>query len=135
MISARSLIKVNPSISFNRLEGDRGAVNDSLLDWAKAKSPRQSLPGIPGAGVWMSLNHPIREGLPINFSAILPPQILPAYQSPITGLTVRITRGTPGALFPTGTQEPWQLAVETRDRTGGRRSNARAGTAAAGGHQ
>lgn len=43
----------------------------------------------------MSLNHPIREGLPIDSSAILPQQILPAYQSQITGITVRIVRGTP----------------------------------------
>ena len=47
----------------------------------------------------MSLNHPVREGLPIDFSAILPTQVLPAYQSQITGITVRITRGTPSRTF------------------------------------
>jgi hypothetical protein len=47
----------------------------------------------------MSLNHPRAEHLPINFSAILPQKILPAYQSQITGLTIKIVRGTPGALL------------------------------------
>jgi Protein of unknown function (DUF3131) len=47
----------------------------------------------------MSLNHPRGEHLPINFSSILPQQILPDYQSQITGLTIKIVRGTPDALF------------------------------------
>ena len=47
----------------------------------------------------MSLDHPIREGLSINFSAVLPPQILPAYQSQITGITVLVARGTPNRIL------------------------------------
>jgi hypothetical protein len=50
-------------------------------------------------GGWLSLNHLIGEGLPINFSALLPAQIQPAYQSQITGLTVQIARGTPKGFF------------------------------------
>ena len=63
----------------------------------------------------MSLNHPIGEGLPINFSAILPVQVLPAYQSQITGLTVQIARGTPGATFrlelKDGNEVPWYKEI------------------------
>ena len=71
---------------FNRLEGDRGAVNDMILDWGMGQVTMTIPPGKPWGGIWMSLNHPIREGLPINFSAILPAQITSEYQSRITGL-------------------------------------------------
>ena len=84
---------------FNRLEGDRGAINNSLMDWGPGLVTTTISAGNSWGGTWMSLNHPIREGLPINFSAILPAQILPDYQSRITGLTVRIARGTPHATF------------------------------------
>ena len=84
---------------FNRLEGDRGAINDSILDWGTGQVRTTISSGNSWGGVWMSLNHPIREGLPINFSAISPPQMLPAYQSQITGITVQIARGTPNRIF------------------------------------
>ncbi len=84
---------------FNRLDGDRGAVNNSVLDWGKGEATTTIAAGKSWGGVWMSLNHPIREGLPINFAAILPAQIRPEYQSQITGLTVHISRGTPHTVF------------------------------------
>lgn len=84
---------------FNRLEGDRGAINNSLMDWGNGQVTTMISDGNSWGGVWMSLNHPIREGLSINFSAILPAQILPAYQSRITAIAVRIARGTPGRTF------------------------------------
>ena len=65
---------------FNRLGGDRGAVNNSILDWGNGQVTTTISPGNSWGGVWMSLNHPIREELPINFSAILPAQVLPPYQ-------------------------------------------------------
>ncbi len=84
---------------FNRLEGDRGALNNSILDWGKGEVTAAVSPGNSWGGFWMSLNHPIREGQPISFSAILPEPILPFYQSRITGITVHIIRGTPGIIF------------------------------------
>jgi hypothetical protein len=84
---------------FNRLEGDRGAINNSILDWGEGQVTTTISAGNSWGGVWMSLNHPIREGLPINFSAVLPEQILPAYQSDIRGITVRIASGTPKRTF------------------------------------
>jgi hypothetical protein len=81
---------------FNRLEGDRGALNDSALDWADGQVTATISSGKEWGGIWMSLNHPIREGLPIDFSAIAPWPILPAYQSQITGISVQIASGTPG---------------------------------------
>ena len=84
---------------FNRLEGDRGAVNDSIMVWGNGQVTSTIAAGQTWGGGWLSLNHPIGEGLPINFSAILPAQIQPAYQSQITGLTVQIMRGTPGRNF------------------------------------
>ncbi len=81
---------------FNRLGGDRGAINHSILEWGNGQVTTTISSGNTWGGVWMSLNHPIGEALPIDFSAILPPQILPAYQSQITGITVVIGDGTPG---------------------------------------
>ena len=84
---------------FNRLEGDRGAVNNSVMTWGRGQVTTTIAAGQTWGGGWISLNHPMREGLPINFSAILPAQILPEYQSQITGITARIVRGTPGRKF------------------------------------
>jgi hypothetical protein len=84
---------------FNRLGGDRGTVNNSILDWGYGQVTTTISSGNSWGGVWMSLNHPIREDLPIDFSAVLPSQILPAYQSQITGVTAVIVDGTPGRTF------------------------------------
>jgi hypothetical protein len=84
---------------FNRLEGDRGAINNSLLDWGDGHVSMTISPGNTWGGVWISLNHPLREGLSINFSAVLPAQIPPAYQSQITGLEVNIAGGSPDRRF------------------------------------
>jgi hypothetical protein len=84
---------------FNRLEGDRGAINDSLVDWGNGQMTMAISSENSWGGVWMSINHPIREGIPINFSAILPSQILPAYQSQITGITINVKSGTPNRIF------------------------------------
>jgi hypothetical protein len=84
---------------YNRLEGDRGAVNDSTLDWGTGQVTTTIAPGNSWGGVWMSLNHPIREAQPIDFSAILPRQISPAYQSQITGITAVIADGMPDRIF------------------------------------
>ncbi len=108
---------------FNRLEGDRGALNDSRTEWGYKQVTTTIAAGNSWGGVWMSLNHPIREGLPVNFSAILPPQITPAYQSRITGITVLIARGTPGRAFrlelKDGSTMRWQheIALEGGPQT------------------
>jgi len=84
---------------YNRLGGDRGAVNNSILDWGNEQVTTTISSGDSWGGVWMSLNHQIREELSINFSAILPPQILPPYQSQIAGITAVIVDGTPDRTF------------------------------------
>lgn len=84
---------------FNRLEGDRSAVNNSVMTWGRGQVTTTIAAGTTWGGGWLSLNHPRREGLPINFSAILPARIQPPYQSQITGITARIAAGTPGTAF------------------------------------
>jgi hypothetical protein len=84
---------------YNRLGGNRGAINDSVLDWGDGQVITTISSGSSWGGAWMSLNHPIRERLGINFSAILPPQVAPQYQSRITGLTAVIEDGMPGTTF------------------------------------
>lgn len=63
-------------------------------------------------GMRLGLNHPISEGLPINFAAILPSQILQAYQSKITGITMRVANATPHSTlrldFKVGDAQRWQ---------------------------
>ena len=84
---------------YNRLEGDRGAINGSVLAWGDGQVTTTIAAEKSWGGVWMSLNHPIREGQSINFSAILPAQVVVAYQSQINGLTVQIASGSPGKTF------------------------------------
>ena len=45
-------------------------------------------------GVWTSFNHVITENVPLNFSAIFPEQILPAYQGSVSGLRLTILDGS-----------------------------------------
>lgn len=84
---------------YNRLGGDRGTISDSILDWGAGQVTTTISSGNSWGGVWMSLNHPIREALPINFSAVLPPHISAAYQSQITGIMAVIVDGTPDTTF------------------------------------
>ena len=84
---------------FNRLDGDRGTINDSSVEWGNGQVTMKVASGKSWGGVWMSLNHPIREGRSINFSAILPQQISHAYQGRITGVIAVIERGTPNRTF------------------------------------
>lgn len=86
----------NQVFYFNRLDGDRGALNDSAMTWGRGQVTATIAASNTWGGGWLSLNHPMREGLPLDFAAILPAQILPAYQSQITGITARIVRSTPG---------------------------------------
>lgn len=81
---------------YNRLGGDRGSINNSIVEWGAGQVKTSISTGNSWGGVWMSLDHPIGERIPINFSSILPPQIAENYQSQITGLSVVINSGTAG---------------------------------------
>jgi hypothetical protein len=84
---------------YNRLEGDRGALNGSAVSWGDGQAKVTIAGGQIWGGIWMSLNHPIREEKSINFSAILPAQILPQYQTRITGIAISIAGGTTAKTF------------------------------------
>ena len=98
---------------YNRIGGDRGAFGDVNVVWGAGQVTTTISVDNSYGGVWMSFNHPIRERDSINFSAILPGQILSPYQSKITSLTVQIASGTSGSTFklelkdPTGTKQ-WE---------------------------
>ncbi len=79
----------------NRLDGEHRAVF-STHDWAAGQITATLGAEMPWGGGQMSLNHFLAEGLPINFAAILPRQILRPYQSRITGVTAQVVRGAPG---------------------------------------
>ena len=89
----------DPIYYYNRIGGDRGALNDSIVDWGRGQVTATITPGQSWGGIWMSLNHPITEGQAVNFSAVLPAQISPTYQSRITDLTVQVAGGTAGREF------------------------------------
>jgi hypothetical protein len=95
--------------SYNRLEGDRGQIDgwwDPIcgcahpggghLSWGRGivtATITQTQGTEAWVGVFTSLNHPIRENIPLNFSAIFPSQILPQYQGRVTELLVLIRDG------------------------------------------
>ncbi len=81
--------------TINRLDGQHRTVF-STFDWAAGQITATLGAEMPWGGGQMSLNHPLVEGLPINFASILPRQILRPYQSQITGVTAQVGGGTPG---------------------------------------
>jgi len=85
--------------SFNRLDGDRGAISDTLMDWGNGQVTMSMAPNSTWSGFWMSLNHPIRESVALDFSSILPAPIRSNYQASITGLQVQIAEATPGGIL------------------------------------
>lgn len=88
-----------PTDFYDRLDGDRKLINDIKVKWDRGQVIATIPAGKSWGGVAMGLNHPLDEGLPINFSAVLPTQILPAYQSKITGITVGIAKSTKNRTF------------------------------------
>lgn len=89
----------NPIYFYNRLGGDRGALNNSDLQWGQGVVTMTVASGQTWGGLWTCLNHPCVDKESINFSHILPKQITPTHQSRITGVTVKIKSGTPGSTF------------------------------------
>lgn len=79
---------------YNRLDGDRGALNNSVVSWGKGQVAI-TLTQTWG-GIWFSLNHPITEKQSIKFSEVLPSPILPTFQSRITKLLINVAKSTPG---------------------------------------
>jgi hypothetical protein len=84
---------------YNRIGGDRGALNNSNVSWGNGYVGVTLTKRNTWGGIWMSLNHPIREGQSIKFSAIFPPQILLPYQARITGVIISVADATPSKIF------------------------------------
>lgn len=82
---------------YNRLGGDRGQIDgpgSGSIVWGKGKVTATITGGTnTWIGIWTSLNHLIRESIPLNFSSIFPPQILPQYQGRVIGLRIDILDG------------------------------------------
>lgn len=100
---------------YNRIGGDRGEFGDAAVVWGAGQVTTTITADNSYGGVWMSLNHPIRERDSINFSAILPAQILSPYQSKITDLTVQISGSTTGSMFKVELKDPagikqWEIS-------------------------
>ena len=95
---------------YNRLGGDRGQVDgwwDPLcacsypgggtVAWGSGTvtaTITQTQGSEAWVGVWTSLSHVITENIPLDFSAVFPAQILPAYQGSVTGLRLIVLDGS-----------------------------------------
>jgi len=77
-------------------KGDRCTIYNSAVSWGNGQVTTTIASGTSWGGVWMSLNHPLREGLALDFSAICRPRSVPRTRSRITSLTAHVARGTPG---------------------------------------
>jgi hypothetical protein len=84
---------------YNSVDGDRGALNDSQLAFGKGFVKVTVASGRFWGGLWESPNHPIREHQAIDFSAILPGQVKPAFQSSIASISVDVATGSPGRVL------------------------------------
>jgi len=82
---------------FNRLDGDRGSISDTIIEFGQGNVRLAIAPGSTWGGIWLSLNHPIREGEALDFSAILSAPITPEYQSNITDIQIKIKEATPNS--------------------------------------
>lgn len=81
----------------SRLGGDRGEIGgpgSGVVDWGEGVVTASITEGTDTwRGVWTSLNHPNAENVPLDFSAIFPPQILAGYQGRVTGIEVQVLDG------------------------------------------
>ena len=84
---------------FNRMDGDRGSLSDTIMDWGAGQVRMTIAPKSTWGGMWLSLNHPIREGESLDFAKILPAPIKSKYQSNITRVQVQVSDATPGSIL------------------------------------
>lgn len=107
--------------SYNRVDGDRGALNDADLAFGVGQVTVTVAPSRTWGGMWFALNHPNREHLPIDLSAVLPTQIAAAYQSRVTGLVLDFERATPDSALVLELKDggPAPVWTETRPLHGG----------------
>jgi hypothetical protein len=81
----------------NRLGGNRGRIDgpgSGSVIWGQGIVTATITGGTNSSrGVWTSLNHPILDCAPLNFTAIFPPQIKSEYQGRITGLRIQVLNG------------------------------------------
>ncbi|MCA8992769.1 MAG: VCBS repeat-containing protein [Planctomycetaceae bacterium] len=95
---------------YNLLRGDRGIITDAANNGSGevgrgfAEARVDAINGF--AGMFNSLNHPLREGRPLNFAAILPEQIVAAFQYSVTGIRIFVEGGQ------------GELKVELKDSAG-----------------
>jgi len=82
---------------FNRLGGDRGQIDgpgSGEVDWQEGFVTARITEGTDTwRGVWTSLNHPNIENVPLDFSAVFPPQIGADYQGQVASVNVRVLNG------------------------------------------
>jgi hypothetical protein len=81
----------------NRLGGDRGRIDgpgSGDVSWGHGVVTATITAGTNSSrGVWTSLNHPISDCVPLDFSALFPPQINPQYQARMKSLRIRVLDG------------------------------------------
>jgi hypothetical protein len=93
---------------YSRLDADRGRINApgaGTVDMGHGTATaRITTATNTFVGMYHALQHTQREGLPLDLGAILPPQILPAFQGRVVGVRVSVADGA--GLFQVELQ-PW----------------------------
>lgn len=86
----------DPSWFYNRIGGDRGEFGLGSIEWGKTTvtaTVTQTM-GIEGwVGVWTSLNHVLVEDIPLDLTAVFPPQISDTYQGAVTAVRLYVVDG------------------------------------------
>ncbi|MCB8977589.1 MAG: hypothetical protein H6657_09230 [Ardenticatenaceae bacterium] len=104
----------DPISCCNLLGGDRGSLANTLLSLGSGTLTATVASGSTLAGHWQSLAHPDGEQLGFDTTAVLPKEILPAYQASITGLEMNVSSATAGSTFhielKNGTVIRWQAS-------------------------
>lgn len=119
-------IQGEPRWFYNRLGGDRGELGTPgtrNVIWGQGTARANITSGTNNlSGVFTSLNHPIRENIPLNFSAIFPSQILPQYQGRVTEIRIQIEDGRGSFKVDLQASDSRFLWTERRMLSGGRQT-------------
>ncbi|MCA9920256.1 MAG: hypothetical protein KC445_20010 [Anaerolineales bacterium] len=86
----------DPIWFYNRIGGDRGEFGLGTVEWGHAfvtATVTQTMGAEGWVGVWTSLNHVMVEDIPLDLTAVFPPQIGSSYQGAVTAFRLHVVDG------------------------------------------
>jgi hypothetical protein len=85
----------HPFWFYNDIGGNRGELGTGIVEWGGTSitaTVTQADP-IASPGIWTSLNHVLTEDIPLDLTAVFPPQIADSYQGEATAIRLHIIDG------------------------------------------